>query len=223
MMKIKKPLLLISLIVIFYSCKENKSDIIEAKGKVSADNKRIGEWSYYESDELVAKGTYHKGLKKGKWDYRDTTYNSTKTIVWDIVSTGDFKINVPEDWKHSINEDGAPLLLFQYKSTSQANGNVVLIEGVNNIENAVEQLIADNSSSADRYKLLSSEKTEINNMKAHVVKQLLEIKNNKMYVEQYLLMVSGEIYTISFFTGQDDILAYEQLFSEIAYSFMKLT
>lgn len=224
MMKIKNNLLILFLVPIFFSCKQDKSNHnIESKGKISSDNKRIGEWSYYDSGELIAKGNYHKGLKKGEWNYRDTTYNSTKIIVWDIVATSDFKINIPEDWAHSINKKSAPLLLFQYESTSQANGNVILIEEVNKIENAVERLIADNSSSSDQYKLLSSESTVINGMKAHVVKQLLEIKNNEIYVEQYLVIMSGKIYTISFFTGQNDILTYGQLFSEVAYSFMKPT
>ncbi len=45
-------------------------------------------------------------------------------------------------------------------------------------------------------------------------------KSGDINVEQYLVMVRGEIYALSFFIGKKAILNYEQLFSEIAYSFM---
>ncbi len=192
-----------------------------SKGKISDNNKRIGEWSYYSSNELIAKGSYDEGLKKGRWEYKDITYNSTKNIFWDILDSNGFKINIPKDWAHKINTSDNPLLLFVYESSSHANGNIILSDNQKNeLDSAVKKLVLENETNADEYQLLNSKDVEINNMKGHVIKQLLNIKNKEIYIEQYVVKTNGGIYIMSFFTGRKDVSVYEQLFKEIAYSFM---
>lgn len=220
---IKKYLLLLFLTALL-GCRNDvktKEMDVNSGGQFSSTNKRIGDWKYYDDNgNLIASGSYTDGLKEGLWNYSKKLYNNSQTIDWEIYSNSLFKINIPKDWEINTSAHINVPLVFIYKDSIRPNGNITLIKKDSSLtlKEAANELIRQ-SNIGNNHKVLLQKEVAINGLNSVYSQQLMSIEGKDLALEQYLIEGINHNYIISFFVTTSHISLYNQLFTEIAYSF----
>ncbi len=100
------------------------------------------------------------------------------------------------------------------------NGNITLIDAnEGDIKSIIQGVIAPFQENKS-YKLLLKKRVIVNKINGFEINQLIRAKNKNIFNKIFILKKEEDVFLISFFCYKKDVNLYNQLFTEIAYSFM---